>query len=305
MSFRIIKPGFLATVQDTGRYGYADRGVSQSGVADEHAYHWANRLLDNHVNDAVAEVTIGNCEWQALDDMEIVITGADLGFTIDDKAIPLWQTLLIKQEQVIRCDSAGQGSGIRAVIAVKGGFQTEPQFGSRAVNLREQMGQALQAGESIITLPLTIEARTRRAIPYYYKPDYQEPLILRLIPSYQYELFTQEQKGTVLGQQYVINSASDRTGCRLHGQAVQDVPSKMVSEGIAYGSVEMTTDGQPIILLKDRPTIGGYPKIGTVLSLDLAKLAQRQAGTQIKFELITLEQAQQQRRQFNTFFGIR
>ena len=79
----------------------------------------------------------------------------------------------------------------------------------------------------------------------------------------------------------------------------------MVSEGIAYGSVEMTTDGQPIILLKDRPTIGGYPKIGTVLSLDLAKLAQRQAGTQIKFELITLEQAQQQRRQFNTFFGIR
>jgi allophanate hydrolase subunit 2 len=78
----------------------------------------------------------------------------------------------------------------------------------------------------------------------------------------------------------------------------------MISEGVTYGSVEITTDGQPIILLKDRPTIGGYPKIGTVMTLDLSQLAQRQAGTQIKFELMSLEQAQQQRREFNTFFGI-
>ena len=83
MSFRIIKPGFLATIQDTGRAGYAEQGLSQSGVADEQAYHWTNYLLGNHFNYAAVELTIGNVEWQALDDMEIVICGADMGFTID------------------------------------------------------------------------------------------------------------------------------------------------------------------------------------------------------------------------------
>ncbi|MBT3504709.1 MAG: biotin-dependent carboxyltransferase [Piscirickettsiaceae bacterium] len=304
MSFRIIKPGFLATIQDAGRYGYAENGISQSGAADEHAYQWANHLLDNDFNAAVVEVTLGNCEWQALDDMEIIITGADLSFSIDDKIVPLWQTISIKQSETLRCQIAEQGSGIRSLIAVKGGFQTMPQFGSRAVNLREQIGEEIKAGYTLITLPLIKQAVRKRAIPYYFKPDYGEPLILRLIPCYQYEQFSQKQVESLLNQDYLINSASDRVGCRLHGQAIQNVPAKMVSEGIAYGSVEITTDGQPIILLKDRPTIGGYPKIGTVLSLDLSKLAQRQASTQVRFELMTLESAQQKRQQFNRFFNI-
>ena len=125
-----------------------------------------------------------------------------------------------------------------------------------------------------------------------------------MIPGYQYDDFTDQKIEALLNQHYLLNATSDRTGCRLHCQAIQNVPEKMISEGVTYGSVEITTDGQPIILLKDRPTIGGYPKIGTVMTLDLSQLAQRQAGTQIKFELMSLEQAQQQRREFNTFFGI-
>jgi allophanate hydrolase subunit 2 len=155
-----------------------------------------------------------------------------------------------------------------------------------------------------MTQPLIAKSTRKKAIPYYFKPNYQQPLTLRLIPSYQHQHFSQDQISLLLNQHYLINSASDRTGCRLHGQAIQQVPAKMVSEGIVYGSVEITTDGQPIILLKDRPTIGGYPKIGTVFSLDLSKLAQRQTGAQVKFELMTLEQAQQKRRQFNQFFNI-
>jgi biotin-dependent carboxylase-like uncharacterized protein len=305
MSFRVIKSGFLATIQDAGRYGYAENGVSQSGAADEHAYQWANHLLDNDFNAAVVEISLGNCEWQALDTMEIIITGADFHFTIDDKPVPLWQTIWIKQGETLKCQIAEQRAGIRSVIAVKAGFQTMLQFGSRSVNLREQIGEEIKAGDTLITLPFTKQAMRKRAIPYYFKPDYDQPLVLRLIPGYQYQQFSQKQKKILLNQDYLINSASDRVGCRLHGQAIQNVPAKMVSEGIAYGSVEITTDGQPIVLLKDRPTIGGYPKIGTVSSLDLSKLAQRQAGTSVRFELMTLELAQQQRQQFNRFFKIR
>lgn len=304
MSFSIIKPGFLATVQDTGRYGYADSGLSQSGVADEHAYHWANYLLGNHFNDAAVEMTLGHCEWQALNEMEIIITGADLSFTIDQQRVPLWQTLLIKEGQVLKCQTARKGLGIRSVIGVKGGFQTQLLFGSRAVNCREKVGEAIKADDILVTLPLRGKMKRNRQIAHYLKPDYRQELALRLMPSYQYQHFTKDQRATLLNQQYLINSASDRTGCRLHGQGIPAVPVTMVSEGIAYGSVEITTDGQPIILLKDRPTIGGYPKIGTVLSLDLAKLAQRHAGTRVTFELITLEQAQRQRLQFNRFFNI-
>lgn len=304
MSFRVIKPGFLATLQDNGRYGYAESGLSQSGVADEQAYQWANYLLDNRFNDAVVELTLGNCEWQALDDMEIVIAGADLRFSIDDQPAPLWQTILIRQGETLKCQNAVEGKGVRSIIAVKAGFLTPLKFGSRAVNLREKIGDAIQAGDHLMTQPLIAKSTRKKTIPYYFKPNYQQPLTLRLIPSYQHEIFDQEQISTLLRQNYLINAASDRTGCRLHGQAIQKVPENMTSEGVAYGSVEITTDGQPIILLKDRPTIGGYPKIGTVFSLDLSKLAQRQTETQVKFELMTLKEAQQQRRQFNRFFNI-
>lgn len=304
MSFRIIKPGFLATIQDTGRAGYAEQGLSQSGVADEQAYHWTNYLLGNHFNDAAVELTIGNVEWQALDDMEMVICGADMRFTIDENPIAMWQTALIKEGEVLRCQTSKKNAGLRAIIAVKGGFQSQPAFGSRSVNLREQIGQVIKADETLLTSSLVIQKTITRQIPDYFKPDYTQPLVLRLIPGYQYDDFTEQQIEILLNQHYLLNATSDRTGCRLHGQAIHNVPEKMISEGVTYGSVEITTDGQPIILLKDRPTIGGYPKIGTVMSLDLSQLAQRQAGTQIKFELMTLEQAQQQRREFNLFFGL-
>jgi allophanate hydrolase subunit 2 len=209
-----------------------------------------------------------------------------------------------KKGEVLKCQTAAQGTGSRSIIAVKAGFQTALQFGSRSVNLPEQIGEALQNGSDLKTQPLISRMVKQKAIPYYFKLNYQQPLILRLIPSYQYEVFTKSQISVLLNQQYLINSASDRTGCRLHGQAIQHVPATMVSEGIAYGSVEVTTDGQPIILLKDRPTIGGYPKLGTVLSLDLSKLAQRHAGQSVKFELTTLEQAQLERKKFNRFFNI-
>jgi len=304
MSFRILRSGFLLTIQDGGRFGLAHYGVSQSGVADEQAAYWANHLLGNHFNDAVIEITLGDFECIALDETDIVITGADLDFTLNDKSITMWQENHIVKGDKIRCATAKKGQGVRAYIAVKGGFKTPNLFNSRSVNLREHIGQPLQQ-DDVLTSTRSEPKPIKRSTPLFLRPNYSEPLILRFLASYQYADFTQTQINTFLNQSYLIQSTSDRTGYRLEGKAIADVASKMISEGIAYGSIEITTAGQPIILLKDRPTIGGYPKIGTVFSLDLAKLAQRQPGCEVIFKSMDLEVAQQLRQQFNAFFGIK
>lgn len=304
MSFRVIKPGRLATIQDIGRTGLAEYGISQSGIADEHAFHWANHLLANPVNAAAIELTYGDIELEALDEMELVITGADMQFSCNGQALPMWQTLTIHAGDKIKCNHAGQHQGMKAYIATANGFQSPNYLGARSVNVREQLGQVIQVGDTLATLPQK-SRRLGRMIPFFFIPDYSQPVTLRLIVGYQFQDFSRQQIETVLGQTYRIDPASDRTGCRLQGKAIEAVPEKMISEGVAYGSVEITTDGQPIVLMKDRPTMGGYPKLGTIFSLDLAKLVQCQPGASVKFELMTIEQAQQQRRQFETFFGIK
>lgn len=299
MSFKVIKAGFHSTIQDRGRFGLAHHGLSQSGVADEHAYCWANHLLGNDINDAVLEVTIGSCELLSLIDTCIVVTGAELGFKINDEPKENWQVLVVNKGDTLSWSSPK--NGVRAYLAVQSGFKTIQQLNSRSTNLREHVGGLIQAGEVLPSKP-SKSCDAGKAMPDWYKPNYQEPLILRLLASYQFENFTEQQRQTLLGQSYKIGKASDRTGCRLEGTPIMNTPAAMVSEGIAYGSVEITTAGFPIILLKDAPTIGGYPKIGTVFSLDLAKLAQRQAASEVSFEIITIEKAQKLRCEFERFF---
>lgn len=301
MSFKVIKPGFVSSIQDYGRFGLAHIGLSQSGVADEHAFCWANFLLDNHFNDAVLEITFGGCELLALSDAIIVVTGADLDFKINGQSQHIWQLISVNSGDKLSWSTAK--NGVRAYLAVQGGFQTESLFKSRSVNLRENIGALIQQGDEL-PCHFAKPIKLKKAIPAWFKPDYQHTLSLRLLPSYQFDQFDQQQRQTLLDQTYLIDRASDRTGCRLDGMPIENVPSTMISEGIAYGSVEITTAGLPIILLKDSPTMGGYPKIGSVFSLDLAKLAQRQANKKVRFELMDIAAAQQQRREFNRFFGI-
>lgn len=301
MSFKVIKFGFFSLIEDYGRFGFARYGLSQSGVADEHAYCWANHLLDNHFNDAVLEITFGSCELKALDVMSIAVTGADLDFRVNDLPQTLWKVINVQAGDTLTWSRAK--SGIRSYLAVKGGFQSDPLFNSKSVNIRENIGSKLSDGD-LLSCQATTKNRAPRVVPSEFIPDYEQNLTLRVLPSYQFDLFNEQQKTHFFNQCYSVSSASDRTGCRLEGPAMAGVQARMISEGICYGSVEITTEGLPIILLKDSPTMGGYPKIATAFSLDLAKLAQRQAGDTVKFELMDIESAQQQRHEFNTFFSI-
>lgn len=300
MSFKIIKPSFLSTIQDYGRIGHSKHGLSQSGVMDEHAYCWANYLLNNHFNDAVIELTFGGLMLEAQVDTFVALTGAESDFTINDKAVQMWCGVQVYQGDVL--SMGNPKSGIRSYLAVKGGFDTPMMFDSRSINLRERIGTKLATGEIVPCKSYT--KITYRTMLEKYKPNYQQAVVLRLISAYQFDDFNAEQQEMFFKQNYSIDNASDRVGCRLNGVPIVSKQQQMISEGIGYGSVEITTKGLPIILLKDAPSIGGYPKIGTVFSLDLAKLAQRSPNTQIKFALIDINQAQQARKVFNTFFGI-
>ncbi len=303
MSFKVVKAGFLACIQDRGRFNHGVYGMAQSGVMDEHAYAWANHLLNNCTNDAVLEITFGALQLVALDNMNVALTGANLDFKINNTTAPMWHSLQINQGDILSW--GGAKNGIRAYLAVTGGFDTPVLFGSRSVNLRENIGSKIAVNDVLSCSPLQpSKQNNNRFTSPQYLPDYTQDINLRLLPSYQFNNFSISQRDLFFNQTYTVSNASDRTGCRLNGAPIAIKNPQMVSEGISYGSVEIVNDGLPIILLKDAPTIGGYPKVGTVFSLDLAKLAQTQATANIRFKLITISEAQQQRQQFNAFFKI-
>lgn len=300
MSFTVIKPGFYASVQDAGRFGFAHEGLAKSGVMDEHAYRWANYLIDNAQTDAVLEIALGECVLEAQAPTLIAVTGADMGFQINGTPKQNWHNHQVSAGDRLQWRSAR--TGMRAYLAVKGGFKTPMWFNARAVNKREGIGAVLSIGDSLPynTCNITLAARS---VPMEYRPDYQQPLVLHMLPSYQFDRFTPEQIKAFFKTIYRISHDSDRTGYRLKGSPIKDVPSQMISEGMVVGSVEITSKGLPIILLNDSPTIGGYPKIGTVVTEDLAKLAQRQPNTEIRFTLTTIEETQRQKLQWLNFFS--
>lgn len=300
MSFNVIKPGFYSTVQDAGRFGFAGVGLAKSGVMDEHAYRWANYLLDNAQTDAVLEITYGDCLLEAQAPTQIAVTGANMQFEINGEPKENWRSYAIETGDLLRWRTPK--TGVRAYLAVKGGLQTPVFFNARAVNTREHIGMVLNAAAQLPYLA-NESSMTIRSVPADYRPDYQEPLVLHLLPSYQFDRFSTEQIKLFFKTNYRISKDSDRTGYRLQGEEMSDVPTKMTSEGMVVGSVEITPTGLPIILLNDAPTIGGYPKVGTVVSEDLSKLVQRQPNTEVRFTLTTIEETQRRKLQWLNFFS--
>jgi biotin-dependent carboxylase-like uncharacterized protein len=300
VSFKVLKASFLSTIQDYGRYGYTRYGLGQSGALDVHAYSWANYILKNKFNDAVVEISFAGVELRARVDTFIAVTGGDFSFKINGELAPIWQGIKVSNGDSLTWEKPK--TGMRTYLAVKGGFDTPEYFGSRSVNLRENIGAKLSDGDE---LPCGISPHANCfTMPAKYIPDYSRDITVRLLPAYQYSQVNDIQKALFFSEIYSVTADSDRTGCRLGGMPVHLEKPELISEGVSYGSVEISPDGLPIIILKDGPTIGGYPKIGTAFSLDLAQLAQRKGNSKVKFDLMNIEDAQKERAVFNKFFNI-
>ena len=305
MTLVVVKTGLLSLLQDAGRRHYQHLGLTTGGAADEQAFFWANRLLGNTADSPVIEICYGGLQLKATAPCQIAITGADCGALINDRPAANWQTHHLNTDDILCFDYPR--SGVRSYLAVKGGFQVPPVFGSVATVMREKIGGLDSFGSPLKTgdcLPFTtIEASQQRQVPQAFIADYAAPLTLHIIENRQLHLFREQAFAGLYAGHYQISSKSNQMATRLNGPSINAEQPGIISEGMALGAVQIPPDGQPIVLLKDRQTIGGYPVIGWVSPLDVFQLAQRQPGQKVKFNEISLTEAQQLLRKFYSFFS--
>ena len=297
--FEVINAGILATIQDSGRKGLASIGVSEAGAMDEYAFHWLNKLLDNSYGTNALEIVFGGVKLKAIGSTVIALSGAEVAVTINNKPINLWKEYEIKNGDILNIGFAT--SGARVYLGVKGGFQIEPEFGSSSVCIKEGIGgKAIHVKEF---LPYKSNNITIiRKLMAEYIPDFDEVLTLRVVSGYQWDLFEKEERKKFFQSQYKVTGQNDRMGYRLSGEKISSTCKGIISEPIAYGSVQIPSHGEPIVLLKERQTIGGYPKIGSVIPIDCFALAQRKQDSIVKFELISLDEARALCQKFYKFF---
>ena len=295
MGIRVLKAGMLTTVQDLGRNGYQSQGFSVAGVMDVRSFKIANLLLDNPENEAVLEFTLIGPTLQFTSDTIIAITGGDFQPTVNGEPAPMYTALYMKRGDILKFGSARTGS--RGYIAFSSYLDIPVVMGSRCTNLKSKIGG--YKGRKLKDEDYIGFRIKRRYLPYFLsrKLDLdefdEEEVTLRVVMGPQDDMFTKQGIHKLLRGTYTVTSDFDRMGCRLEGPFIASKNgSDIISDGIAFGSIQVPAHGKPIVLLADRQTTGGYAKIATVASVDIPKLVQRKTDHKIRFQAITVEEAQ-------------
>ena len=295
MGIRVLKAGMLTTVQDLGRNGYQSQGFSVAGVMDVRSFKIANLLLDNPENEAVLEFTLIGPTLQFTSDTIIAITGGDFQPTVNGEPAPMYTALYMKRGDILKFGSARTGS--RGYIAFSSYLDIPVVMGSRCTNLKSKIGG--YKGRKLKDEDYIGFRIKRRYLPYFLsrKLDLdefdEEEVTLRVVMGPQDDMFTKQGIHTLLSETYTVTSDFDRMGCRLEGPFIASKNgSDIISDGIAFGSIQVPAHGKPIVLLADRQTTGGYAKIATVATVDIPKLVQRKTDHKIRFRAITVLEAQ-------------
>ncbi len=290
---KVISAGPLLTIQDAGRYGYMAYGIGESGVMDRRAYQIANRLVGNDHGEAVLEATLMGPGLEFLEDTVIAITGADMEPTLDDSKVGLYEAIPVKKGQVLHMGFAK--TGCRSYIAVAGGIDVPQVFGSRSTNLKCHMGGLhggpVKNGDLLPTKKLSFfkKIKISRGGSKVTPTMYTNQVRVRVIPGPQDDCFSDQGLQSFYSGEYKVSPQSDRMGIRLEGNEVESKQgTDIISDGIVFGSIQITSSGKPIILMADHQTTGGYAKIGTVVTEDLPLLAQVRPGDQVQFEKIEI-----------------
>jgi antagonist of KipI len=302
MSLEVIDMGGLATIQDSGRKGWRQFGVPASGPMDVFAFQAANALVGNPGECAVIEMGLGNATFRARQDCIMAVTGAGYRLSIYIWELPLWGSFFVRAGWKIRLNKTEDG--MWAYLAVQGGIQTEPVLGSRSTYLRGAFGglegRSLQVGDVIKT---DIASRSSyelaaRILPEEALPKYNDHPVIDVIRGPQTDDFTDESLQTFLTSEYSVSLTSDRMGYRLQGPPLtHHRKTELISEGMTCGAIQVPSNGQPIVMMADCPTTGGYPKIGAVASAAWTLLAQCVPNkSRIRFRETTVEMAQEKYR---------
>jgi biotin-dependent carboxylase-like uncharacterized protein len=282
--FEILSPGLGATLQDHGRRGWRRFGVPPSGPMDEHAAQWANRLLENPLTAPVIELLCQGAKLAVLQNVWLAITGAEA-----ESSVPSWRAIRVCAGELIHFPRLR--SGLWMYIGVEGGFKGPKKLGSTSVYKRGCLGRAFTAGDIVeraasgsFQLPLGVAGRLA---PWSERRDYGSPPPLRIWPGPQWNSFSEKAREKFFTQGWTVTSQSDRVGYRLAGEPLQVGSTQIISEPVRVGSIQIPENGQPIVTMRDGPTVGGYPKLGMVDPADLSWLAQCAPGQKVRFELIS------------------
>ncbi|WP_454739354.1 5-oxoprolinase subunit C family protein [Cupriavidus necator] len=308
-TMRVDRPGMLSVLQDGGRYGYQRFGVPVNGAMDEWSHRVANVLVGNDPEAAALEITLTGPTVRFAQDTLIALTGADMGATIGGVRVPTHRAVMVRHDVPIVFGACKRGA--RAYLAVRGGFAPEPVLGSRSTNLRAAFGgvagRALRAGDRIgvaspyremlpVARMMVQSAMACVAAPPPCNDLASEiPEAVRFLPGPQWERFTPQSRKQFEQAAFTVSNQSDRMGYRLEGPPLAlSAPLEMVSEAVSFGTVQVPPSGAPIVLMADRQSVGGYPKIAYVISADLPALAQATPGTALRFRAVTPDIAQRE-----------
>ena len=284
--------GPLTTIQDAGRFGHLRVGIPTSGPMDREAFLLANRLVGNPDDAAVLECTLVGPRLELTDARLIAVTGADMSPTVNGAAIPMWEAVPLKAGDVLRLGPAR--AGVRAYVAVAGGLDTPRVLGSRSTYVRGRLGglggRALRKGDR---LPLGAPAPARpRRLRAGRAPAYGTEAEVAVTLGPQDDRFTAAGIAALLEGPYELLPQSDRMGARLKGPFIEHTRGHdIVSDGVPMGGIQVIGDGQPIVLLADRQSAGGYTKIATVCSFHLCRVAQLKPGGRLLFHRVTVAEA--------------
>jgi biotin-dependent carboxylase-like uncharacterized protein len=293
-AMRIMDSGLLTTIQDLGRYGYQRYGVSVSGAMDEYSVKIANKLVGNSYNEAVLETTLKGVNIEFMNDCVFAITGGECDVTLNGKPIDTWRSYRAEYGDIIKMGICKEG--MRNYLAFSGGIDVPLVMNSRSTDIRAGIGG--NNGKKIMTHDiLHISNHDASKIPLKkfnekYKETYQNRIEIRVVLGQQSDYFTGKSIKNFFESSYVITKDSDRMGMRLSGKEISCKDGvDIISDGMTFGAIQIAGNGQPIIMMADRQTTGGYVKLGNVASADFHKLAQALQKTRIRFVPITLDEA--------------
>jgi len=289
----------LCLLQDAGRFGVRHLGVTQGGALDWVAMAWANWLLGNVTGVAVIEVTLGGLTLLAEEDCQLALTGADLDAQVDGEPIKPWRNFMLYKDQRLTLQQPLQGA--RAYLAAPGGFSAPAVLGSRSTVVRESLGGPDGAGRALAkgqVLTFDGAVAQARGMPTGMVPTLLANPRLDLVMGAQIGEFSGQSLFDAFNLPWTLDSRGDRMGQRLLGPALVYLGQPLISEGIPLGAVQVPPDGQPIVLLNDRQTIGGYPRLGALTPLALARLAQCLPGEEIRLRAVVQASAAEEHGQF-------
>ena len=291
---RVIKGGMLTTIQDRGRWGLQSHGIPVAGPMDPCSHRLANALAGNDPDAATLEVTLVGPELEFDDERVVAVAGAEFELIVDERPAPVGAFVVAAGS---RLRFGRRGRGARAYLAIAGGVAVPPVLGSRATHLISGMGgldgRALKAGDE---LPLGDPRRARRTLsappasPILMLPDHHA--FIRVLPGPQQDYFAGAALDALQSAPYTIASHSDRMGFRLDGPPLMHARgADVISDATPLGVLQVPASGQPILLLADRQTTGGYPKIATTISADISLAGQLGPSDRISFTVCSPHEA--------------